>query len=52
MKDYDPSAEGWMLIEFYRRGQRVFCTVANWRLAGISSAGGRLSQGLFSGTIA
>lgn len=26
------SAEGTMLLEFYRRGQRVFCTVAQWRL--------------------
>lgn len=26
------SAEGTMLLEFYRRGQRVFCTVSHWRL--------------------
>ena len=26
------SAEGTMLLEFYRRGQRVFCTVSQWRL--------------------
>ena len=21
-----------MLLEFFRRGQRIFCTVTNWRL--------------------
>jgi hypothetical protein len=26
------SAEGSMLLEFYQRGQRVFCTVTHWRL--------------------
>lgn len=26
------AAEGTMLLEFFRRGQRVFCTVTQWRL--------------------
>ncbi len=26
------AAEGTMLLELYRRGQRVFCTVSHWRL--------------------
>jgi hypothetical protein len=26
------AAEGSLLLEFYRRGQRIFCTVTHWRL--------------------
>ncbi len=32
------SAEGTMLLEFFRRGQRVFCTVTQWRLDDLDAA--------------
>ena len=32
------SAEGAMLLEFYRRGQRVFCTMSNWRIDDLDGA--------------
>ncbi len=37
-----------MLLEFYRRGQRVFCTVANWRLQDLERGAAIFPQGLFS----
>jgi hypothetical protein len=32
------SAEGTMLLEFYRRGQRIFGTVSHWRLDNLDAA--------------
>lgn len=32
------SAEGTMLLEFYRRGQRVFCKVSQWRVDDLDAA--------------
>lgn len=32
------AAEGTMLLEVYRRGQRVFCTVTHWRLDDLDAA--------------
>jgi hypothetical protein len=32
------SAEGTMQLEFYRRGQRVFCTVTHWRVDDLDAA--------------
>jgi hypothetical protein len=32
------SAEGTMLLEFYRRGQRVFCTASQWRVDDLDAA--------------
>jgi hypothetical protein len=45
------SAEGAMLLEFYRRGQRAFCTVSNWRLKDIERAQPYYRQEYFIGTL-
>jgi hypothetical protein len=46
------TAEGAMLLEFYRRGQRAFCTVTNWRLKDIERAQPYFRQEYFIGTLA
>jgi hypothetical protein len=46
------TAEGAMLFEFYRRGQRAFCTVTNWRLRDLERAQPYFRQEYFIGTIA
>jgi hypothetical protein len=46
------TAEGAMLLEFYRRGQRAFCTVTNWRLKDIERAQPYFRNEYFVGTIA
>jgi hypothetical protein len=46
------TAEGAMLLEFYRRGQRAFCTMTNWRLQDIERAQPYFRQEYFIGTIA
>lgn len=45
------TAEGAMLLEFYRRGQRAFCTVTNWRLRDIERAQPYFRQEYFIGTL-
>jgi len=46
------TAEGAMLLEFYRRGQRAFCTVTHWRLKDLDRAQPYFRQEYFVGTIA
>ena len=46
------TAEGAMLLEFYRRGQRAFCTVSNWRLRELERAQPYFRQEYFIGTLA
>jgi hypothetical protein len=46
------TAEGAMLLEFYRRGQRAFCTVTNWRLQDLERVRPYFRQEYFVGTIA
>ena len=46
------SAEGSMLLEFHRRGQRVFCTVSHWRLQDLERAQPFFRQDYFLGNIA
>lgn len=46
------TSEGAMLLEFYRRGQRAFCTVTNWRLKDLERAQPYFRQEYFVGTIA
>jgi hypothetical protein len=43
------SAEGTMLLEFYRRGQRVFCTVSQWRLDDLDAGRPSFRQDYFLG---
>lgn len=43
------SAEGTMLLEFYRRGQRVFCTVSHWRLDDLDASRPSFRQDYFLG---
>lgn len=43
------SDEGTMLLEFYRRGQRVFCTVSQWRLDDLDSGRARFRKEYFLG---
>lgn len=43
------SAEGTMLLEFYRRGQRVFCTVSQWRLDDLDASRPSFRQEYFLG---
>lgn len=50
-EDLRSSAEGSMLLEFHRRGQRVFCTVTNWRLEDLERARPFFRQDYFLGTI-
>ena len=44
------TAEGTMLLEFYRRGQRVFCTVTNWRLEDLERSQPFFRKEYFLGT--
>jgi hypothetical protein len=46
------TAESAMLLEFYRRGQRAFCTVTNWRLQDLERAQPYFRHEYFVGTIA
>jgi hypothetical protein len=46
------TAEGAMLLEFYRRGRRAFCTVTNWRLQDLERAQPYFRQEYFVGTLA
>lgn len=46
------TAEGGMLLEFYRRGQRAFCTVTNWRLKDLERAQAYFRQEYFLGNLA
>lgn len=46
------TAESAMLLEFYRRGQRAFCTVTSWRLRDLERAPPYFRQEYFLGTIA
>lgn len=46
------SAEGTMLLEFYRRGQRIFCTVSHWRLDDLDAARPYLRKEYFLGNSA
>lgn len=46
------SAEGAMLLEFYRRGRRAFCTVTNWRLQDLERSQPYFRQEYFVGNIA
>ncbi|HEY0684418.1 MAG TPA: hypothetical protein VGD45_18930 [Steroidobacter sp.] len=43
------SAEGTVLLEFYRRGQRVFCTVSHWRLDDLDVARASFRKEYFLG---
>jgi hypothetical protein len=43
------AAEGSMLLEFYRRGQRVFCTVSQWRLDDLDASHPSFRQEYFLG---
>jgi hypothetical protein len=43
------AAEGTMLLEFYRRGQRVFCTVSHWRLDDLDARRPSFRQDYFLG---
>jgi hypothetical protein len=43
------SAEGTLLLEFYRRGQRVFCTVSQWRLDNLDASRPSFRQDYFLG---
>ena len=43
------SAESTMLLEFYRRGQRVFCTVTQWRLDDLDVGRARFRKEYFLG---
>ena len=43
------SAEGTMLLEFFRRGQRLFCTVTHWRLDDLDAARPSFRQEYFLG---
>lgn len=43
------AAEGTMLLEFYRRGQRVFCTVSQWRLNDLDASRPSFRQEYFLG---
>ena len=43
------SSEGTMLLEFYRRGQRVFCTVSHWRLDDLDASRPSFRQEYFLG---
>jgi hypothetical protein len=51
-KDLRSAAEGAMLLEFYRRGRRVFCTVTSWRLIDLDRAQPFFRQDYFLGTSA
>jgi hypothetical protein len=42
-------AEGTMLLEFYRRGRRVFCTVSQWRLDDLDASRPSFDQEYFLG---
>lgn len=44
------TAEGTMLLEFYRRGHRVFCTVSQWRLDDLDASRPSFRQEYFLGT--
>lgn len=44
------SAEGTMLLEFYRRGQRIFCTVTHWRLDDLDAARPSFRKEIFLGS--
>ncbi len=44
------SAEGTMLLELYRRGQRVFCTVSHWRLSDLDASRPFFRQEYFLGS--
>jgi hypothetical protein len=46
------TAEGTVLLEFFRRGQRAFCTVTNWRLKDLERAQPYFRQEYFVGTLA
>lgn len=46
------TAEGAMMLELYRRGQRAFCTVTNWRLQDLERAQPYFRQEYFIGTLA
>ena len=46
------SAEGAMLLEFFRRGQRIFCSVTNWRLSDLDRARPFFRKEYFLGTSA
>lgn len=43
------AAEGTMLLELYRRGQRVFCTVSQWRLNDLDAGRPSFRQEYFLG---
>jgi hypothetical protein len=43
------AAEGTMLLEFYRRGQRVFCTVSQWLLDDLDASRPSFRQEYFLG---
>lgn len=43
------AAEGTLLLEFYRRGQRVFCTVSQWRLDDLDASRPSFRQEYFLG---
>lgn len=49
--DLRSSAEGTMLLDFYRRGQRVFCTVTHWRLDDLERAQPLFRKDYFLGNI-
>lgn len=51
-KDLRSSAEGAMLLEFFRRGQRIFCTVSGWRLIDVEHAQPFFRKDYFLGTSA
>lgn len=46
------SAEGALLLEFFRRGQRIFCSVAGWRLSDLDRAGPFFRKEYFLGNSA
>lgn len=43
------AAEGTMLLELYRRGQRIFCTVSQWRLEDLDASRPSFRQEYFLG---
>jgi len=45
------TAEGAMLVEFYRRGWRAFCSVTHWRLQDLERPQPHFRQEYFVGTI-
>lgn len=45
------SAEGTMLLEFYRRGQRVFCKLTHWRLEDLGGPRPSFNKEYFLGNI-